>query len=67
MKTKKKKNRGTKYKLKGGGHHSTMVNILAPRPCCTEFDSQLSRSFSEEKNAQFAEVNQPRCLEESGQ
>ena len=47
--------------------HSTMVSILAYRPSCPEFDSQQSQFFSEEKSVGVAEVNQHRCLEESGQ
>ena len=51
----------------GWGQHSTIVSVLASRPSCPWFDSQHSRIFSVEKTVDVSEVNQWRCLEESGQ
>ena len=44
-----------------------MVCILASRPNYPGFDSQLSKKNFTGKNVNVAEVNQWRCLEESGQ
>ena len=44
-----------------------MVSILASRPSCPRFDSQCSNFFLQEKNAKVAEINNRRCLDESGQ
>ena len=44
-----------------------MVSILASKPSCPEFNTQLSLNFSEEKIVNIAEVNQQCCFEESGQ
>ena len=44
-----------------------MVCILASGPRCPGFDSQCPKFFSEEKIINVAEVDQQRCLEESGQ
>ena len=49
------------------GQHSTMVSLHASISSCPEFDPQCSCNFSKEKIADVAEVNQWRCLEESGQ
>ena len=46
---------------------STMVSILASGPSCHRFHSWDSWYFSKEKIVTFAEVNQCRCLEDSGQ
>ena len=46
-----------------------MKSILASGPCCPMFDSQRSvpqKKFGEQI-VDVAEVNQRRCLEESGQ
>ena len=42
-------------------------SIFASGPSCPRFDSQCSQKFSEENIGDVAEVNQWRCLEESGQ
>ena len=49
-----------------------MISILASGPCCPMFDSQRSPQRSPQKKfgeqiVDVAEVNQRRCLEESGQ
>ena len=42
-------------------------SIFASEPSCPRFDSQGFQKFSEENIVDVAEVNQWRCLEESGQ
>ena len=44
-----------------------MLSTLASKPIYPEFDTRHSKNFSDEKIADVAEVNQWRCLEESGQ
>ena len=44
-----------------------IICFLASGPRCPGFDSQCYQIFSEEKIIIVAEVDQQRCLEESGQ
>ena len=44
-----------------------IVGILASGPSCHRLDSQHSQIFLEIKFVHLAEINQWRCLEESGQ
>ena len=48
------------------GQYSTMVSMVASGPHCPGFNSQCSQKIMR-KNVNVAEVNQRRCLEESGQ
>ena len=48
------------------GQHTTMVRILASRPSCPCFESMCSQKNFRAKIVDVAEVNQWRCLEESG-
>ena len=49
------------------GQLSTMLSILASRSSCPRFDYHHSQFFFRGKIVNVAEVNQERCLEESGQ
>ena len=53
--------------LEEGRWHGAIVIILASRPIWPGFDSQHSRTFSEEKLVDVAEVSQRHCSEEIGQ
>ena len=44
-----------------------MLSVIASRPSYPQFDSQHSRKFFRGKIINVAQVNQQRCLEESGQ
>ena len=50
-----------------GVQQSTMVSILACGPSCPSLIPRIPDNFSEEKIVDVAEVDQGRCLEESGQ
>ena len=44
-----------------------MVRLLASRPSCPRVDFGVPQNFTEENIVNVAEVNQQRCIEESGQ